>query len=174
MCTNGIEQYCRHDVHKTKCLKINRVNTMTTIETISWSKMNKTVLYFVILLLYYSISSYKNRKGNFLSLFAMHTTFVFVVVRKQDSFRKYADQESGPIYFSRSKYQMECWRQHQQDSRHYLKYKLSNSFSQQNKTFGSWRRRRKVMVPFSLIQITTLKVSSFRKKLAFCNFQCQG
>ena len=76
--------------------------------------MNKTVLYFVILLLYYSISSYKNRKGNFLSLFAMHTTFVFVVVRKQDSFRKYADQESGPIYFSRSKYQMECWRQHQQ------------------------------------------------------------
>ena len=62
-----------------------------------------------------------------------------------------------------------------QDSRHYLKYKLSNSFSQQNKSFGSSKSRmRKVMAPFSLIQITTLKVSSFRKKLAFCNFQCQG
>ena len=40
MCTNGIEYYCRHDVHKVRCdeEKINRVNTMTTIETISWSK----------------------------------------------------------------------------------------------------------------------------------------
>ena len=44
MCTNGIEYYCGHYVHNTKRLwkkkkKINRVNTMTTIETISWSKI---------------------------------------------------------------------------------------------------------------------------------------
>ena len=41
MCTNSIEYYCRHDVHKVRCdeeEKINRVNTMTMIETISWSK----------------------------------------------------------------------------------------------------------------------------------------
>ena len=40
-CTYGIDYYCRHDVHKVRCdeeEKINRVNTMTTIETISWSK----------------------------------------------------------------------------------------------------------------------------------------
>ena len=46
MCTYGIEYYCRHDVHKVRCdgkkeEKINRVNTMTTIETISWSKKTK-------------------------------------------------------------------------------------------------------------------------------------
>ena len=41
MCTNGIEYYCRHYAHKANGVgkKINRVNTMTTIETISWSKI---------------------------------------------------------------------------------------------------------------------------------------
>ena len=47
MYTIGTEYYCRHDVHKVRCdgkkEKINKVNTMTTIETISWSKKKNAV-----------------------------------------------------------------------------------------------------------------------------------
>ena len=68
MCTNGIENYCRRDVHKTKGVgkkkKINRVNTMTTSEALSWSK-NQSIFYAEWLLFYGKINLRKKLERNF-------------------------------------------------------------------------------------------------------------